>query len=205
MSIMDYNGGGAMAVAGKDCLVLLCDRRLGVKMTAISMNHSKIYQVNPHLYLLLPGLATDALTVFQKLSFRINMYELEQGRKISAKVLSSMVSNLLYEHRFGPYFVGPIVAGLDPETGEVFLNGMDLIGAGERKKDFVFSGHNSDQAMGTAEALWEPDMSPEHLFEMASQAFLSACDRDAGTGYGAIVYIVEKDKVTQRILKGRMD
>lgn len=112
MSIMDYNGGGAMAVAGKDCLVLVCDRRLGVKMTAISMNHSKIYQVNPHLYLLLPGLATDALTVFQKLSFRINVYELEQGRKISAKVLSSMVSNLLYEHRFGPYFVGPIVAGL---------------------------------------------------------------------------------------------
>lgn len=97
------------------------------------------------------------------------------------------------------------ISFLDPETGEVFLNGMDCIGAGEVKKDFVFSGHNADQAMGTAEALWEPDMAPEPLFEVASQAFLSACDRDAGTGYGAIVYIVEKDKVTQRTLKGRMD
>jgi 20S proteasome subunit beta 3 len=46
------------------------------------------------------------------------------------------------------------------------------------------------------ESLWEPNMDPEHLFETISQAMLSK---------GVIVYIIEKDKITTRMLKARMD
>lgn len=55
------------------------------------------------------------------------------------------------------------------------------------------------------ETLWRPDLDPENLFEIASQAMLNAFDRDAITGWGASVYIIEKDKVTVRSLKTRMD
>ena len=46
---------------------------------------------------------------------------------------------------------------------------------------------------------------PEDLFETISQALLNAVDRDALSGWGAHVYIIEKDKVTKRLLKGRQD
>jgi 20S proteasome subunit beta 3 len=46
---------------------------------------------------------------------------------------------------------------------------------------------------------------PEQLFETISQALLNAVDRDALSGWGAHVYIIEKDKVTKRLLKGRQD
>jgi 20S proteasome subunit beta 3 len=46
---------------------------------------------------------------------------------------------------------------------------------------------------------------PEDLFETVSQALLNAVDRDALSGWGAHVYIIEKDKVTKRLLKGRQD
>jgi 20S proteasome subunit beta 3 len=55
------------------------------------------------------------------------------------------------------------------------------------------------------ESLWEPDMEPDTLFEAISQALLNAMDRDAVSGWGAVVHIIEKDKVTTRSLKGRMD
>lgn len=45
----------------------------------------------------------------------------------------------------------------------------------------------------------------EDLFETISQALLNAVDRDALSGWGAHVYIIEKDKVTKRLLKGRQD
>lgn len=109
---MGYNGGGVLAMAGKDCLAVVSDKRLGARLTTISMEHSKIYEINPHLYICLPGLATDSLTVFQRLRFRVNMYELKENRKITPQTLASMVSNLLYEHRFGEYFVSPVIAGL---------------------------------------------------------------------------------------------
>lgn len=112
MSIADYNGGAIMAMGGKDCVAIICDKQLGARLTTISVNHSKIYEINPYLYVCLPGLATDSLTVYQRLRFRVNMYELKEGRKVSPKVLTSMLSNLLYEHRFGQYFIGGIVVGL---------------------------------------------------------------------------------------------
>lgn len=34
---------------------------------------------------------------------------------------------------------------------------------------------------------------------------MSAMDRDALSGWGALVYIIEKDKVTKRLLKTRQD
>lgn len=46
---------------------------------------------------------------------------------------------------------------------------------------------------------------PEDLFETISQALLNAVDRDALSGWGAHVYIIENDKVTKRLLKGRQD
>ena len=49
--------------------------------------------------------------------------------------------------------------------------------------------------MGMAETLWEPGMGPDQLFECISQAMMNAFDRDAISGWGAIVHIIEKDKV----------
>ncbi|MGH0169220.1 UNVERIFIED_CONTAM: hypothetical protein FKN15_056532 [Acipenser sinensis] len=46
---------------------------------------------------------------------------------------------------------------------------------------------------------------PDDLFETISQAMLNAVDRDAVTGMGVVVQVVEKDKITTRTLKARMD
>ena len=72
-------------------------------------------------------------------------------------------------------------------------------------QDFVVSGTASSKLFGMAEALWEPNLGPEDLFETISQALLNAVDRDAFSGWGAVVYIIEMDKVTKRTLKARMD
>lgn len=82
---------------------------------------------------------------------------------------------------------------------------FDSIGCIDFAKDFIVSGTASDQLFGTCEGLWEPDLGPEDLFETISQALLNAVDRDALSGWGAHVYIIEKDKVTKRLLKGRQD
>jgi 20S proteasome subunit beta 3 len=48
-------------------------------------------------------------------------------------------------------------------------------------------------------------MEPEELFETLSQCLMSGQDRDALSGWGAIVHVVTLDKTITRTLKGRMD
>ncbi|KAJ8314101.1 hypothetical protein KUTeg_008662 [Tegillarca granosa] len=91
---------------------------------------------------------------------------------------------------FGPYFVEPVIAGLDPKTFEPFVASMDLIGCPMVPDDFVVSGTCSEQMYGMCESLWEPDLEPDDLFETISQALLNAVDRDAVSGWGAVVYVM---------------
>lgn len=55
------------------------------------------------------------------------------------------------------------------------------------------------------ELFFKPNMNADELFEATSQALLNGVDRDSASGWGAVVYVIEKDKITVRELKGRQD
>jgi len=205
MSILAYNGAAIIAMKGKDCVAIAADRRFGIQAQTVSMDFDKIFEMGPNLFIGLPGLATDVQTVSQRLKFRLNLYELRENRRIKPETFMSMVSNVLYERRFGPYFIEPVIAGLDPKTHKPYIACMDLIGCPMVTDDFVVSGTCTEQLYGMCESLWEPDLGPEDLFETISQALMNAFDRDAVSGWGGVVYIIEKDKITKKSLKTRMD
>jgi 20S proteasome subunit beta 3 len=160
------DGGACLAMTGKDCVAIACDLRLGLQSLTVSNNFPKIFPYGPSLYLGLTGLATDVASVSELLRYKVNMYRLREERGISPKTMANLVSSSLYERRFGPWFVGPVVAGLAPKLGgegdgkgvEPFICGFDSIGCIDFAKDFIVSGTASDQLFGTCEGLWEPDL-----------------------------------------------
>ncbi|EGF80126.1 hypothetical protein BATDEDRAFT_88542 [Batrachochytrium dendrobatidis JAM81] len=204
MSIMEYNGSAIIAMAGKNCVAIAADRRFGVQALTLGTDFQKIFPITDKTYLGLAGLATDVTTLKDRFRYKVNMYHLEEEREISPKTFSHMVSSTQYEKRFGPYFVEPIVAGLEKDNTP-FICSMDTIGCINFAKDFVVCGTASDQMNGMCESLWEPDLEPEELFEVISQALLNAIDRDAISGWGGIVHIITPTSVITRTLKGRMD
>ena len=192
-------------MTGKNCVAIASDHRFGIQAQTIATDFEKVFELNPHMYLGLCGLQTDILTVRDRLMFRKNLYEITENRKITPQTLSAVLSNFLYEKRFGPYFIEPIIAGLDTKTFEPFICNMDLIGCPNKPVDFVVVGTCTTQLYGMCETLWKEDLEPDQLFEVISQCLLNAMDRDAMSGWGATVRIIEKDKVTIKTLKTRMD
>jgi len=208
MSIMQYNGGSVIAMVGKDCVAIASDLRLGVQSLSITSDFEKIFPVTDRLFVGLPGLATDVTTLREQFRYRVNMYTIKEEREIEPQTFAQLVSSTLYERRFGPYFIEPVIAGMQKTpTGDYapFIAATDLIGCLNFAKDFVVAGTASEKLFGVAEGLWEPDLAAEDLFETISQTLLNALDRDAFSGWGAVVHVITKDKVITRKLKGRMD
>ncbi|RYG64397.1 hypothetical protein EON64_14075 [archaeon] len=85
------------------------------------------------------------------------------------------------------------------------MSGMDLIGAPVFTTDFVVSGTCTPNLHGTCEALFRPDLPPDELFEVLSQCLLASIDRDALSGWGAVVHILTPEGVITRKLKTRQD
>lgn len=159
------------------------------------------------IYVGMAGFQSDAQTVVEKLLFQKGLYELRENRKLSPQVATTMVSNLLYKHRFGGYIVSPIVAGLDPVTNKSYVAHTDGIGNICNPKDFVSTGCASEYVLNLCEGLlnwfkggtyfwnlgfWRENMGPDELFEATAQAMLSAIDRDASSGYGVMIYTITK-------------
>lgn len=144
-------------MVGKDCVAIACDLRLGLQALTVSNNFPKIFQYGD-VFLGLTGLATDVSTVSDLFRYKVNMYRLREERNIAPRTFANLVSSSLYEKRFGPYFVSPVVAGLEPKTGKPFICGFDSIGCIDFAKDFIVSGTATDQLFGMCEGLWEPDL-----------------------------------------------
>ncbi|KAL4858441.1 Proteasome subunit beta type-3 [Chlorella vulgaris] len=204
MSIFEYNGSAIVAMAGKECVAIASDLRFGVQLATLATDHKKVYKIHDQLFIGLAGLGTDSETLSQRFTFKHNLYKLREERDIKPSAFAQLVSATLYERRFGPYFCQPVIAGLEPD-GTPYLCGMDSIGAQEPAKDFMVAGTATDSLLGICESLWRPDLGPEELFETVSQALLSGQDRDCLAGWGAVVYVITKDKVIARTLRGRMD
>ena len=159
----------------------------------MATNFPKVYKLNDKTVVGLVGLATDQQTMRELIKFRMNMYKLREGREMKTSVCSNMISNILYSRRFSPYFVEPVVAGLEGPENKPYISAFDLIGAGLFADDFVVSGSPSEALYGMCESLYKPDLEPEDLFEVISQCLLAAVDRDALSGWGGIVHIITKD------------
>lgn len=162
-----------------------------------------------------------------RLKFKINMYKMTEERDIKPKTLSALVSTMMYEKRFGPWFVEPVIAGLT-EDNKPFLSSMDCLGCEMMTKDFVVAGTMEEALYGMCESLYKPDQvgagcssrgccedvlttlswrlqEPEDLFETLSQCLLSACNRDALSGWGAVVHIITPKGITSKKLYSRQD
>lgn len=193
-----------VAAKGKNCVVIASDLRLGQQAMTVACNFDKVFRVTEKTYVGLPGLASDVATLKERFRYRVNMYKMKEERDIEPEIFANLVSSTLYERRFGPYFIEPVIAGINSKD-EPFIAASDVVGCLNFAKDFVVSGTASDKLFGMAEGLWEPDLGPEELFETVSQILLGALERDALSGWGAVVRIITPDKVIERTLKARMD
>jgi len=124
-------------MVGKGCVAIACDLRLGnqaltvacnfekvrphslllarrpphLPLTPASLSRSQVFAATDRTYFGLPGLASDTITVRDKLRQRVNLYGMKEERTIEPETFCHLVSSTLYERRFGPYFVEPVVAG----------------------------------------------------------------------------------------------
>ena len=206
MHPFELHGGTAIAMKGNDCVCVATDMRMGEnKMTNIATNIPKVHRIDDKLFVGLCGFSCDTATLLDKIKNHKALYELREDRPLTPKVLSTLLSNMLYKRRFGPYFISPLVAGLDPITGEAFISSTDMIGSITEPRDFVTIGTGEEYALACCESFWRPDLTPDELTEATAQTMMAIIERDASSGWGAVVYTITKDGVTSRALKCRMD
>lgn len=172
-------GTTTVGVVCSDGIVMASDRRATMGYFIANKDIQKIYQIDDNLSMTIAGGVGDAQALIRLMSAEASLYKFKHGKAIPVKSAASLLSNLLHNYRFYPFYVQLLIGGYDGEKAEVFS--IDAVG-GLTGEKYVSTGSGSPIAYGLLEELYKEGGTVKDNMRAAAKAIAAAMKRDAATG-----------------------
>lgn len=112
---------------------------------------------------------------------------------------------MLYEKRLtGGWYVAPIVAGID-DSGAPYLATMDGLGATTDGDAWVTAGTAAHYMLGPAQYLYKDGLNKDELLKICTDVMQSSVNRDAFSGWGIKIFLIDRTGITVHDVPCRMD
>ncbi len=214
----EMNGGSTISIAGSDFTVVASDTRLSEGYSILSRDTQHIYNLQDKCELACVGFHGDTLAFTKNLQMRLRMYQHEHNKQPSINAIAQLISTMLYYKRFFPYYVNPIVAGLD-ELGRGAIYSYDPVGSYDRE---IY--HASGSSVALLQPLLDSQLgmknqsdnyeiergvyvrqSKEQCVKLVIDAFISASERDIYCGDSVCIHVISKEGIKVETFKLRRD
>ena len=185
------HGTTTVALRFKGGIVAAADKRATMGSFVASKKAEKLHELNKFTVATIAGMVSDAQYLVNLTRANINLYELSRGYAPSTKMSGNLLASIMYEQyrSYFPYWVNMMVCGLDDEGPHVYT--LDMAG-GISDEDFASTGSGSMIAYGVLESSWKKNLPEAEGLKIAIIALTTAISRDAATGDGMDVVIVNK-------------
>lgn len=190
------HGTTTLALKFKDGVVMAADNRASAGYMVASPRAKKLHKLGKKTAMSIAGMVSDAQYLIKLMRAEINLYELNRGKEMPTRMIGNLLSTVMYgQYRsYFPFFVGPIVAGVDETGSHVFS--MDPSGS-ITSEPYTSTGSGSPFAFGVLEAMYEPDMDEDQAKKVALLALRSAIKKDIATGDGIDLLVITKDGIKE--------
>ncbi|MCL6088826.1 MAG: archaeal proteasome endopeptidase complex subunit beta [Candidatus Marsarchaeota archaeon] len=171
-----------------DGVILASDRRATMGYFIASKDVQKVFQIDDKIAMTVAGSVADAQFLVRLLQAECRLYRLKHGRPMTTRNAASLLSNMMFQYKFFPYWVQLIVAGYD-EKAEIYS--LDPLG-GVTEEKYTSTGSGSPVAYGVIEEGYKAGGAIKDNAPVAAKAIAMAMRRDAATGEYVDVVTVSK-------------
>ena len=187
-------------------VVLASEHRATMGTLIAHKTTQKVFKIDNHLALTTAGLVGDAQLLARWLTAEAELYNLKRNQEMTVKAAATLMANILSGRRYFPYWVQLLIGGLDADGGHVYS--LDAAG-GAIPDNYITTGSGSPYVYGILEDYYKENMTPSEGMDLAIRAVHAAMKRDAASGNGIDVILIDKkgyqqmteDQITQRIKK----
>jgi proteasome beta subunit len=189
----------------KEGLILATERRATMDYFIAHKVAQKLYEIDKYIGMTTAGLVGDLQLLVRYLRAEATLYRLKNKKYMSIKAATTMISNILNETKYMPYYVSLIIGGWDSTGYHVY--GIDAAGGAIEDK-YVSAGSGSLFVYGVLEDSYHDDLTLDDGINLAIRAINAAMRRDSASGDGIdVATITEKDgfiKIDDEEIKKRM-
>jgi len=189
----------------KDGVVIASERRATMGTLIAHKSTKKLYKIDEHLALATAGLVGDLQVLSRYLSAEVNLYRLKRDGRMPIKSAATLMSNILNQRKFYPYYVQLVLGGWDSTGGHIYS--LDAAGGAIPDK-YTAGGSGSPYVYGVLEDLYKDDLPIDEGVNIAIRAISAAMGRDSASGNGIdIAVITDKEfkEITEDEIQERME
>ena len=173
-------GTTTIGLLGSDGIILASESRATMGTMIANKEVKKIFKVQDHIGITTAGSVADAQTLVRVMQVETNLYQIEREREIQVKAAATMLSNILQQNKWFPYWVQLLMGGYDTKPR---LYSLDALGSVLEEK-VVSTGSGSPFAYGVLENKYKEGLGTEENIKLAVDALRAAMERDAMSGNG---------------------
>lgn len=212
------NGGSIIAIAGEDFVILAGDTRHSSGYEINTRYRPQVHEIGDNMIAAANGFSADGDALLKRLKTKIEWYHHAHNKPLQVASAARLTQTLLYSHRFFPYYVGTIIAGIDPE-GKGAVYSFDPVGSYERQTchaggaaaslitpfldNQVDFKNQYDPATGLPKT--RVDLPRDTVIDIIRDAFSSATERQIGVGDYLQIVIVTKDGIEKQLFPLKKD
>ena len=189
----------------KDGVVVATEHRATMGNLIAHKATKKLYKIDEHLALATAGLVGDLQVLARYLTAETNLYRLKRDAQMPVGSAATLMSNILNQRKFAPYYVQLILAGWDAQGGHVYS--LDAAG-GSIPDKYTSGGSGSPFVYGVMEDCYRDDMRTEDGIDLAIRAVSAAMGRDSASGNGIDVAVITEKEfkvIPEDEIKKRME
>ncbi len=184
-------GTTTVGIVTKEGVVLATEHRASMETFIAHKVAQKLYRLDQNIGMTTAGLVGDLQVLVRYMRAEISLYRLRRGMLMPVSAAATLLSNILNERKFFPYYVGLILGGYDNKGYHVYS--LDAAGGAIEDK-YASVGSGSLFVYGVLEDRWKDDMSLDDGVNLAIRGITAAMKRDAASGDGIAVATITKER-----------
>jgi proteasome beta subunit len=198
-------GTTTLGIVCKEGVVIATETRATMGTLIAHKETKKLYKIDEHIALATAGLVGDLQVLARYLNAEANLYRLKRDVKMPVQSAATLMSNIMNQRKFYPYYVQLILGGFDSTGGHIYS--LDAAGGAIPDK-YTSGGSGSPYVYGVLEDLYEENITVDQGINIAIRAIDAAKKRDSASGGLTNIAIITKDgfkEISQDEIKKRID
>jgi len=183
-------GTTTLGMVCKDGVVIATETRATMGTLIAHKKTKKLYKIDEHLALATAGLVGDLQVLARYLNAEANLYRLKRNIKMPVKSAATLMSNILNQRKFYPYYVQLLLGGYDDTGGYIYS--LDAAGGAIPDK-YSSAGSGSPYVFGVLEDSYKDDLTSNEGIDIAIRAITAAKSRDSASGGDINIAVITKD------------
>jgi proteasome beta subunit len=186
MAYQFFPGATAVGISFNNGVLLASERRVSFGNFVVNKSTKKTFVITENVGAACAGMVADMNVLARQVAALSKIRKFETRRDLQTNSVAKLMSVIMFERRYFPLLTQVIVGGYDIKPQIYTLDPLGSL----LPDEYAAVGSGAEMALGVLDAQYSPKMTEEDARKLAIKSIKSSIQRDASSGDGIDILII---------------